>query len=448
MFRWTLWLLLALAACTAPPPASLSTEESHSRMLEQLGIDSLRRGVDGDPGAEHGANYDEARANHRMDTLPEVLVNRAGEPVTSREQWWCQRRPELLEQFETHLYGRPPRQPPVVDWQVKDENATRVAGHPVRRQRLAGEVDNSRYPDLSVTLEATLTLPRDVEEPVPAMVVLTLAPEVLERWADNMPEERREAFQEQASAWQGQLLERGWGYVELVATSVQPDSGAGLTGGIIGLTNRGQPREPQDWGALRAWGWGASRVLDYLEQRSEVDGERVGLFGHSRYGKAALVGMAFDQRFAVGYISSSGEGGAKLWRRDYGEQVGNIASTQLYHWMAGEFLKYAGPRDVTDLPVDQHQLLGLVAPRPVFLGAGLTEQGDGWVDPRGSFKAAVHATPIYRLLGAEGLSSSVYPEAGEAVAGGELAYRQHHQGHTPAPNWPAFLDFAERELGD
>jgi hypothetical protein len=187
---------------------------------------------------------------------------------------------------------------------------------------------------------------------------------------------------------------------------VQPDNGAGLTRGIIGLMNKGQPRQLDDWGALKAWAWGASRALDYLETDAAVDAKQVGLEGLSRYGKAAVVAMAYDTRFAVGFIGSSGAGGVKLHRRHYGEQVENVAGSGEYHWMAGNYIKYAGPLTAMDLPVDSHELVALCAPRPVFISVGSLEVEGGWIDAKGMFLAGVGAGPVYRLLGRKGLGTS------------------------------------------
>src|SRR5437660_10894606 len=162
----------------------------------------------------------------------------------------------------------------------------------------------------------------------------------------------------------------GWGYATLSPTSVQADNGAGLTEGIIGLVNKGQPRKPDDWGALRAWAWGASRALDYFVSDKAVDAKQVGIEGLSRYGKAALVATAYDSRFAIAFIGSSGAGGAKILRRNFGEQVENIASTAEYHWMAGNFLKYAGPLTANDLPVDATEVIALCSSRPCFISSG------------------------------------------------------------------------------
>jgi hypothetical protein len=245
--------------------------------------------------------------------------------------------------------------------------------------------------------------------------------------------------------WQQQVLARGWGYAMITPTTIQPDNGAGLSRGIIGLMNRGQPRQPDDWGALRAWAWGASRALDYFETDKAVDAKQVGLEGHSRYGKATLVAMAYDPRFAIAYVSSSGAGGAKLLRRDWGETVENIAGSGEYHWMAGNFIKYAGLLNWNDLPVDAHELIALCAPRPVFISGGAT-QGDGWVDARGMFMAAAAAGPVYTLLGKHDLGTTNFPPMGTALIDGDVAFRQHSAGHTDAPNWPVFLQFASRYI--
>jgi len=243
--------------------------------------------------------------------------------------------------------------------------------------------------------------------------------------------------------WQQQVLAKGWGYATLNTGGIQADNGAGLTQGIIGLVNKGPPRKLDDWGVLRAWAWGACRALDYFETDKAVDAKRVGLEGHSRWGKATLVGMAYDERFAVAFVSSSGEGGAKLHRRDWGEIVENVAGTAEYHWMAGNFLRYAGPLKWGDLPVDCHELVAMCAPRPVFISAGATN-GDGWADANGSFMAAAAAGPVYKLLGKKDMGTPEFPPIETALVDGGVAFRQHSGGHTPAPNWPTFIAFAER----
>jgi hypothetical protein len=196
---------------------------------------------------------------------------------------------------------------------------------------------------------------------------------------------------------------------------------------------------------LRAWAWGVSRAVDYLQTDRRIDPQRIGVEGHSRYGKAALVAEAYDPRIAIGYISSSGAGGAKLLRRNYGEQLENLAGGE-YYWFAGNFIKYAGPETVDDLPVDAHELIALCAPRPVFISAGTVEAGDGWVDARGSFLAGVAAGPVYELLGRKGLGTAEMPPLGTPLISGDIGFRQHQYGHTPQPNWATFLAFAQGHL--
>ena len=253
-------------------------------------------------------------------------------------------------------------------------------------------------------------------------------------------------------AWQQQVLARGWGYAMLSPGSIQADNGAGLTLGIIGLVNKGQPRKPDDWGSLRARAWGVSRAIDYFETDRTIDARHVALEGHSRYGKATLVAMAYEPRLWTAYVSSSGEGGAKLHRRNWGEIIENVAATSEYHWMAGNFLKYAGPLQWNDLPVDSHELVAMCAPRAVFLSAGKSGYdaepgGDSWVDAKGTFLAGAGAGPVYRLLGRKDMGSTQFPPI-ETLVGGDadLAFRQHAGGHTDGPNWPFFLDFAVRHL--
>jgi lysophospholipase L1-like esterase len=242
------------------------------------------------------------------------------------------------------------------------------------------------------------------------------------------------------------VLQHGWGYAVLVPTSFQADNGAGLTKGIIGLCNRGQPRKPDDWGTLRAWAWGASRALDYLETDKSVDAKRVAIEGLSRYGKAALVTLTYEPRIAIGFIGSSGAGGAKLLRRNFGEQVENLASSSEYHWFCGNFLKYAGPLTSGDLPVDAHELIALCAPRPMLISVGSPKVEGNWIDGRGMFMAEVAAGPVYRLLGKKDLGTTEMPPMETALTDGDLAFRQHSGGHTTGPNWPTFLNFASRDF--
>jgi hypothetical protein len=424
------------------PPAHLTADQDHQRIMDLLHITSLRRGVDGDPNSPNAANYDEAKANPHP-KLPDPLKLKNGKEVKTANMWWQQRRPEIVEDFDREIYGRAPKDTPKVVWEVTSAARETSGDVPVVRKKLVGHVDNSAYPLVKVDIQLTLTTPANAPGPVPVMMELSFSPEFMAAIAKRFPEMAVAA--NRGPTWQQQVLAKGWGYAVLIPTSVQADKGDGLTEGIIGLVNKGQPRKLDDWGALRAWAWGASRAMDYFETDQSVDAHQIGIEGHSRYGKAALVTMAYDPRFAIGYISSSGAGGAALYRRNFGEQIGNVAGTGEYHWMAGNFLKYAGPFMPNDLPVDSHELIALAAPRPIFIGAGAT-QGDGWVDARGMFMATVAAGPVYRLLGKKDLGTREFPAIETPLIAGDLAYRQHSGGHAPGPNWATFLTFAARYI--
>jgi hypothetical protein len=250
-----------------------------------------------------------------------------------------------------------------------------------------------------------------------------------------------------------QLLEKGWGFVSVNANQIQPDNGAGLTGGIIGLVNKGQPRKMDDWGVLRAWAWAQSRAMDYLVTDKDVDPKKVGVMGHSRGGKGALIALVDDPRFAIGFISSSGAGGANLYRRNYGELPSNLCAPNEFHWMAGNFLKYCGVgHTIDELPVDAHEFIALVAPRAVFIGGGDLNMepgmipGDAWQDAKGMFMAAAAASPAWTFYGRKGLPSANMPPMETLVDSGDVAFRQHPYGHTPNPNWSYFIQFAAKEF--
>jgi hypothetical protein len=441
------WVVAAVlvgfaGVATALSGEPLSAADDHARIMARLGIDALRAGADGDPASPNAANYDESKASGNLASLPALLTTDAGDRVDTADAWWTRRRPEIVEHFDREIYGRVPAVVPAVSWQSGEPIAGKLGDVPVLTHAVTGRAGGDARPDLAIEIALEVTVPEEAGGAVPVVLQLTFGPEFMAMLRERFTEGQLRAFRGTGPDWQEQVAARGWASAKLVATSVQADSGDGLQAGIIGLANRGRPRELDDWGALRAWAWGLSRALDYLETVDAVDATRVAIQGHSRYGKAALVAMAYDRRFAAVFVSSSGEGGAKLWRRNFGEQIGNIAGAGEYHWVAGNFLKYAGPLDANDLPVDAHALIALCAPRPVFVSSGY--DGDQWTDPRGMFLATAFAAPVYELLGARGPGSDEYPPVGTALTDGELAWRQHGLGHTPGPNWPHFLDFAAR----
>ncbi len=479
---------------TVPSPVTLTADQDHQNMMDQLGIKALRPGPSGNEKAPNHANYDESKANP-FPNLPDPLVLNNGQKVMTAKMWWEKRRPEIVDMYEKYVYGRAPKDVPKVTWTVEAVDHEMIGFSPVIVKDLIGQLDNSSSPEISVKLHMTLVLPSAEKGPVPVLMMFGRAgfPYPNEPSDDEMVRVNKawkallaqqdpslnEVFK-QHPAWEPvkrtpfqfpqrnedgdlpntwQLIAAGWGFVLFDPASVQADNGAGMTRGVIGLVNKGQPRKPEDWGALRAWAWGASRGLDYLETEPAVDAKHVGIEGVSRYGKAALVTMAFDQRFAMVLVGSSGKGGATPLRRNYGEAVESLTGGE-YYWMAGNFMKY-GASEATfssmtpgDIPVESNELIALCAPRLTFISYGIPEKGDAhWLDHEGSFMAAVDASRVFAFLGANGLKvegdylTAKMPPVNQGLLDGQLAWRQHDGGHTDAPNMKWFIQWADKFIG-
>ena len=425
------WLLLvvafngvpASAQFNRPPQRQAATEADYRATLERLGIDRMRPGAEGfNKKSPNAVNYDEARAELSSPFPSLIDIDRPTE-----DWWWTARRPQLVRLLEDEMYGGVPTTAPRIEWHILSEERTQKHGVPVIVRQYRGGASGT-----SLAIDLSVTLPEKAKGAVPLILELGF-PEGFRFPGTPIP----------ADPWTARVLRRGWAYAIIVPNTVQPDDGAGLREGVIGAAAGEIPRGEHDWGVLRAWAWGASRALDLFATEPRIDSRRVAVEGLSRYGKAALVTMAFDERFSLGFIGSSGAGGAKLLRRDFGERIENLTASGEYHWFAPAFLRYGGPRNVNDLPVDAHSLIALAAPRPLFIGAGNFDQ-DGWVDPNGSFVAAKEATIAYRLLGVPGLAADSLPPLNVGAADGCIAFRQHDGGHTSGSNWPAFLEFAEK----
>ena len=480
--------------------AQPSSADDHANMMRQIGVTKMRPGPSGDEKAPNHANYDEAAANP-FTSLPDALITNDGKRVTTAAMWKA-RRAEIVDGFEREVYGRVPKIVPTVSWRVVVTDREFVGRTPVIAKQLIGHVDNSSFPGIDVDIAMTVVVPANAKGPVPLLMMFGRsalpAPaqpdepsleklntalrmmleksdpslkELLDRYPAYAPLQRAAGAAPQFGpppvATGGvaqdpptaqQLVADGWGYAMIDPASIQADNGAGLTRGIIGLVNKGQPRKPDDWGSLRAWAWGAARGLDYLQTDAAVDAKHVGIEGVSRYGKAALVTLAFEERFAIGLIGSSGKGGATLHRRNFGEAVESLTGSGEYHWMAGNYLKYGADdgakKSVNELPVDSHELIALCAPRLTFISYGIPEKGDAkWLDHEGSFMAAVAAQPVFRLLGAKDLgvpdtfATAKMPPVNSALTDGVLAWRQHDGGHTDAPNVKYFIQWADKQMG-
>ena len=419
------------------------TNADYADMIAKLGIAEPRPGRDpNNPDANRLPNYDELMANPFVH-YPEALVTFDGRKVKNAKIWNKVRRPELVKYFEDEVYGHIPDNVPAVNWKVVSEETVDMNGIACVNRVLSGVVDNSMCPSITVEIQASILFPEGAKD-VPVIVEYGYmagrpSPFAMSFGRQNGP---------QTESWQMMVVKRGWAAATIVTGSIQADGGQGLRSGIIGLCNKGEYRKPQDWGALRAWAWGTSKLIDYMESDATFDATKVAIEGVSRNGKASLVAMAFDQRIAAGFIASSGKGGAAGWRRWCGESVENLTSSGEYHWMAGSFLKYgAEPLTANDLKIDQHELIALCAPRPCLISAGRFD-ADKWQDVMGMFMMAAKASPVYELLGARGLGTDVLPRQDEGLMDGQLAYRQHNGGHEAGPNWPYFLDFFQKNVVD
>ncbi|MBP5612370.1 MAG: hypothetical protein J6X20_06590, partial [Bacteroidales bacterium] len=335
-----------------------ATLADYEQMKAQIGVKETRPRRDGqaaDPALR--PNYDELKANP-FPFYPDPFTTFDGRRVKNARMWYKVRRPELREEFEREVYGRIPAEVPPVAWQVTREYEAEVGGIPVMVRQLQGTVDNSVCPSVEVNIQAQVMWQTGTAGPLPVITDFSYGLGLPMSWGGSV-------------SWQQQVLERGWAAAQILPNSVQPDSGHGLRSGIIGLCNRGEYRKPDDWGVLRAWGWGVSKLIDYFESDDLFDAGKVAIEGVSRYGKAALVTMAFDERVAAAMVCSSGRAGAPPWRRDCGETLDNTCAWDSYHWVAGNMIKYSDVnRSWDDLRVDQHELIGLCAPRPVFISVG------------------------------------------------------------------------------
>jgi len=420
------------------------TSEDYNNMVEQLGIDRslIRRGPSGNPNDANAANSSEEKVNQY--TLPDPLILKNGQKVKNVKDWTDKRRPELIADFENEIYGRLPQNLPSVNWQVISVKDTLVGNQAITQKLLKGVVDNSAYPAMKVEINLLLATPAKAPKAVPVVMEFGF----IRSPFNAGPIKPIGLGSAGEPTWQEQLISRGWGYAIIEPSSIQADNGAGLTKGIIGLVNKGGRRKPNEWGALRAWAWGASRAIDYFETDKNVDAKRLAIEGLSRYGKAALVAMAFEPRFSLGFIGSSGAGGAKILRRVFGEQVENLASSGEYHWFAGNFIKYTSKLTPNDLPVDAHELVALCAPRPVFISSGSPQVEGQWVDAKGMFLGAANANAVYILHGKKGLGTMEFPKLGMALTDGEIAFRQHAGGHSTGPNWSTWIGWACRYWSD
>ena len=381
----------------------------------------------------HVSNYDESKVGAY--SLPDPLVMVDGTAVKDARTWQTRRRAEVLRLYETEIYGSIPASAPKVTWSVTETDPKAREGASVRKRIVGTLGEGADAPRINLTLHT----PANVSRPVPVILLVNFGGGPAAPNANPAaPAPGRGGGPPTDPPVAAEILARGWGYATVGYGDIQPDRINTFNQGVIGRAlapGQDQPR-PDEWGTISAWSWGVSRIIDYFETDTSVNARQVAIQGHSRLGKTVLWASAKDERIAAVFSSCSGEMGAALARRDWGETVDDMA--QNFPWQfAGNYQKWVGRWK--DMPVDAHMLIALSAPRPVFVTGGTTDQ---WADPVGMFKAQVAAGPVYRLLGRKDLGTSELPPLDTPLTTGDLGWHYHTGGHTATPaDWTAFLQF-------
>jgi hypothetical protein len=430
VFGLAVVLAVATMAMGQPPQTNPPKAPQDKPQKTNLGSDANGNPLRLVPKTGHISNYDEAKV--KPYTLPDVLKLANGQPVTDAETWFKKRRPEILELFRTEIFGRVPASAPKIQWEVASTDAAVMDGFATVKKVVGKAGDRADGPRLNVTFYT----PAKASGPVPVILTITFGGGA----GAKGPKPGGKAGVDPTGA---EILRRGWAYATIGYGDIQPDKINTFNEGVIGLAlAQGQTKPAADeWGGVSAWAWGISRIVDYIESDKAFDAKCIGIQGHSRLGRTVLWAAAQDERIAATFSSCSGEAGAALARRDWGETVDDMA--QNFPWqLAGNYQKWVGRWN--DMPVDSHMLIALVAPRALFVNGGTKDQ---WADPKGEFLGMVAAGPVYKLVGKKDLGTTELPPLDKALIDGDLGWVYHTGGHVSSPeDWKAFLDFTGRHF--